>query len=115
MLKLHDVSRADDHSASSLGRGENPRMKKTDSLKENDETMKRSRPLVSRATKISSTLASRSASTNFPSSGKVDKRLTKRPEPAYPPYNYADNIPIPKVIYIRNEEQANEMVASLNG
>jgi len=37
------------------------------------------------------------------------------PGPAYPFYNYADNIPKPKVIYIRNEEVANEMVASLNG
>jgi hypothetical protein len=32
-----------------------------------------------------------------------------------PTYNYADTIPMPKVLYIRNEEQANEMVASLNG
>jgi hypothetical protein len=36
-------------------------------------------------------------------------------EPAYPLYNYADNIPRPNVIYIKEEEQANEMVASLNG
>jgi hypothetical protein len=36
-------------------------------------------------------------------------------EPTYPLYNYADNIPRPNVIYIKEEEQANEMVASLNG
>jgi hypothetical protein len=31
------------------------------------------------------------------------------------PYNYADNIPKPKVIYIKREEHANEMIDSLNG
>ncbi|KAH9000542.1 ribonuclease H-like domain-containing protein [Lactarius hatsudake] len=36
-------------------------------------------------------------------------------KPQYPPYNYADYIPRPKVIYIKREEQADDMVASLNG
>ncbi|KAH9077699.1 ribonuclease H-like protein [Lactarius deliciosus] len=36
-------------------------------------------------------------------------------KPQYPPYNYADYIPRPKVIYIKREDQADDMVASLNG
>ncbi|KAH9167052.1 ribonuclease H-like protein [Lactarius sanguifluus] len=36
-------------------------------------------------------------------------------KPQYPPYNYADYIPRPKVIYIKCEEKADDMVASLNG
>jgi len=35
--------------------------------------------------------------------------------PPPPPYKYADNIPKPKVIYIKREEHANEMIDSLNG
>jgi hypothetical protein len=34
---------------------------------------------------------------------------------AYPLYSYADNIPRPNVMYVKEEGQANEMVASLNG
>ena len=90
-------------------------MKKTESLKENDAITKQSRPLVGSAAQVTSTLASCPVATDSHSSGVTAKPPTKRPMPAYPPYNYADHIPKPKVIYIRNEEDANEMVASLNG
>jgi hypothetical protein len=35
--------------------------------------------------------------------------------PPHPPYNYADHAPKPKVTYIKREEEANDMVAKLNG
>ena len=60
-------------------------------------------------------LASHPAATDSRSSGIVTKPPTKLPEPAYSPYNYPDTIPKPKVIYIRNEENANEIVGRLNG
>jgi hypothetical protein len=110
----HSITRTNDHSASSLGRDENHRLKKTESLKENDGITERSRPLVSRAAQVTSTLA-RSVASDSHSSGAVAKPPINRPMPAYPLYNYADNIPKPKVIYIKNEEDANEMVTSLNG
>lgn len=109
------LTRTNDHSASSLGRDENRRLKKTESLKENGAITKQNRPLVNTAAQATSTLASRPVATDSHSSGVVAKPPTTRPMPAYPPYNYADHIPKPKVIYIRNEEDANEMVASLNG
>ena len=90
-------------------------MKKTESLKENDGITERNRPLVSRAVQVTSTLASRPVATDSHSSGVAAKLPINRPMPTYPPYNYADNIPKPKVVYIKNEEVANEMVASLNG
>jgi hypothetical protein len=90
-------------------------LQKTESLKENDRTAKRNGPLVGRAARATSTLPSRPAATESRRSGVVTKPPTNRPELAYPSYNYADTIPKPKVIYIRNEENANEMVGSLNG
>jgi len=111
----HSITQTNDHRASSLGHDENRRLKKTESLKENDAITKQSCPLAGSAAKVTSTLASRPVATDSHSSGVVAKPPTERPMPAYPPYNYADHIPKPKVIYIRNEEDANEMVASLNG
>jgi hypothetical protein len=108
-----DVSPTDDHSVLPSDHDESRRLKKTVSLRE--RTVERSRPPVSRATKSSSTLASRPASINSQGSGAVAKPRAKRPEPAYPLYDYADNVPRPKVIYIRDEDQANEMIAGLNG
>lgn len=35
--------------------------------------------------------------------------------PPYPPYNYADHIPKPKVTYIKREEDVDERVDKLNG
>ncbi|KAI0252825.1 hypothetical protein BJV78DRAFT_1153462 [Lactifluus subvellereus] len=87
-------------SSSSSSRVENRQLKKTDSLKENEGTVKR---------------GSRSASAVHQGSTGTIKPPSTRPKLAYPLYNYADNIPTPKVIYIKKEEQANEMVASLNG
>ena len=115
MLKPQDVARTDDHSASVPGSDENRLLKKTDSLKENDGTVERSWPPARRATTIPSTLASRPAPINSQNSGIVAKPLTNRPEVGYPLYDYADNIPKPNVIYITDEEQANEMITSLNG
>ena len=112
----HSITRTNDHSTSSLGRGENRRLKKTESLKENDGITERNCPLVSRAAQVTSALTSRLVATDSHSSGvAASKPPINRPMPVYPPYNYADNIPKPKVIYIRNEEVADEMVASLNG
>ena len=109
------VTPADDHRATPTARVEKRRLKKTDSLKENEDTMKQGRSLTSRSTKYPSILASHPVSTNYQSSGVVTKPPLKQQEPTYPPYNYADHIPKPKVIYIRDEGRANEMVHSLNG
>ena len=109
------VMPANDPRATSTARVENRRLKKTESLKENEVTTKQGRSPTSSSTKYSSTLASRPASTNFQSSGVVTKPPLEQQEPAYPPYEYADHIPKPKVIYIRDEGHANEMVHSLNG
>lgn len=35
--------------------------------------------------------------------------------PPYPPYNYTDHIPKPKVTYIKREEDVSEMVDKLSG
>ena len=105
---------ADDRRATSTARVENRRLKKTESLKENEDTMKQGQSLA-RSTKYPSTLASRPASTDYQSSGVVTKPRLEQQELAYPPYNYADHIPKPKVIYIRDNGRANEMVQSLNG
>jgi hypothetical protein len=105
---------ADDRRATSTARVENRRLKKTESLKQNEDTTKQGRSLT-RSTTYPSTLASRPASTNYQSSGVVTKPPLEQQEPAYPPYNYVDHIPKPKVIYIRDEGRANEMVHSLNG
>lgn len=107
----------DDRRATSTIRVENRRLKKTDSLKENEDTTKQGRSLTSRSTKYPSTLTSPPASANGQSSSVVTKPQAPREEqePAYPPYNYADHIPKPKVLYIRDEGRANEMVYSLNG
>jgi len=91
---------------------ENRRLKKTDSLKENEGAMKQS---SKRGHNIMPTLASYPVSINPQRPGIVIKPSSQPPEPTYPRYHYADNIPVPKVIYIRDEEVANEMVASLNG
>jgi hypothetical protein len=109
------VTPADDRRATSTARVENRRLKKTESLKKNEDTTKQGRSLTSRGTKYPSTLASRPVSTNYQSSGVVNKPPLERQEPAYPLYHYADHIPKPKVIYIRDEGRANEMVHSLNG
>jgi hypothetical protein len=112
----HSITRTNDHSStSSLGHGENRRLKKTESLREDDGITERNCPLVSRAAQVTSALASRLVATDSHSSGVAAKPPINRPMPMYPPYNYADNIPKPKVIYIKNEEVADEMVASLNG
>ncbi|KAH9968063.1 ribonuclease H-like domain-containing protein [Russula dissimulans] len=99
-------------SASLSSRVENRRLKKTDSLKENEGAMEQS---SNRGHNIISTLASYPVSINPQRPGIVIKPPPQLPEPTHPPYHYADNIPSPKVIYIRDEEFANEMIASLNG
>ena len=109
------VTPADDRRATSMTRVENRRLKKTESLKENEDTTKQDWSLTIRSPKYPSTLPSRPASTNYQSSGVVTKPPLEQQEPAYPPYDYADHIPKPKVIYIRDEGRANEMVQSLNG
>ena len=106
---------ADDRRTTSTARVENRRLKKTESLKENEGTTKQGRSLTSRGAKYPSTLASRPASTDYQSSGVVTKPPLAQQEPTYPLYSYADHIPKPKVIYIRDEGRANEMVHSLNG
>lgn len=106
---------ADDSRATSTARVENRRLKKTESLKENEDITKQGQSLASMSTKYPSALASRSASTNNQRSGVVTRPPLEQQEPAYPQYNYADHIPKPKVIYIRDEDRANEMVQALNG
>ncbi len=106
---------ADNRRATSTDHVDNRRLKKTDSLKENEDTTKQDQSLTSRGTKLSFTLASRPASANYQSSGVVTKPPMDQQEPAHLPYNYAHHIPKPKVIYIRDEGRANEMVLSLNG
>ncbi|KAI0299388.1 ribonuclease H-like domain-containing protein [Multifurca ochricompacta] len=103
------------NSASSSGCTENRRLKKDDSFKENKSVTKRTPSLSNRETNAPSTLASRSAFTRYQSPAMVTKPQPVIPVPQYPLYNYADNIPRPKAIYIKDEEHANEMVASLNG
>lgn len=102
---------ADYSRVTSSARVENRRLKKTDSLKENEDTTKRG---TSRG-KFSSTLSSRPVFTNYKSSGVVTRPPPEQQEPSYPLYDYADHIPKPKVIYITDEDRANEMVPGLNG
>jgi hypothetical protein len=109
------MTRTDDNSDSSSGRVGNRCLKKTDSHKENEGTTKRGRSLTGKVTEGPSILASRSALAPYQRSATITKPPSAVPQPAYPLYNYADNIPRPKVIYIKKKEQANEMVASLNG
>lgn len=109
------MTRTDDCSASASDRLENHQLKKSESFKENEGTIERGQSLTGRDAKMPSTLASHSAPTNCQSPDAVAKPPPRLPVRSYPLYDYADNIPKPKVIYIRNEELANEMVASLNG
>ncbi|KAH9990250.1 ribonuclease H-like domain-containing protein [Russula compacta] len=102
-------------SAPALGGIENRRLNKSESFKENEGTIEQDQSFAGKDVKIPSTLASRSAATNCQSPDAVTKPPPRPPVPSYPLYDYADNIPKPKVIYIKNEELANEMVASLNG
>ncbi|KAI9513501.1 ribonuclease H-like domain-containing protein [Russula earlei] len=89
---------SDDHSAPSSGLLGKRRLKKTESLKENEHTLSGEAQSLAKSDR---------------SSGIV----TKPPQPgsAYPTYNYAENVPKPKVIYIKNEEDADEVVSCLNG
>jgi hypothetical protein len=105
------------NASASSRRAKNRRLKNTDSLKENEHegTMAQGQSFIGGNRKFPSTSAPRLASTTSQSSEIVNKPRRELSVPAYPFYNYADNIPKPKVIYIRNEEVANEMVASLNG
>lgn len=105
----------DGRRAISTARVENRRLKKTESLKENEDITKQGQSLTSMGTKYPSTQASRSTSTNYQRSGDVTRPPLEQQEPAYPWYNYADHIPKPKVIYIRDEGRANEIVQGLNG
>ena len=89
---------------------ENRRLKKTESLKENEDTTTQGWSLA--GTKFPSTLASRPVFTNYQSSGVVSKPPLELQQPLY---SYADHIPKPKVIYITDADRANEMVPSLNG
>jgi hypothetical protein len=102
---------ADESRVTSSARVENRRLKKTDSLKENEDTTKRG---TSRG-KFSSTSASRPVFTNYKSSGVGTRPPPEQQELSYPLYDYADHIPKPTVIYITDEDRANEMVAGLNG
>jgi hypothetical protein len=94
---------------------ENRRLKKSESLKENEDITKQGLSLTSRGTKFPSTAASRPTFANYKISGVVRKSLPEQQELSHPLYDYADHIPKPKVIYITNEDRANEMVPSLNG
>lgn len=109
------MTSADNRRITPTARVDNRRLKKTDSLKENEDTTQQGQSLTTRSTKYPSSLASRTASTNSESSGVVTKPPLEQQKPAYPSYNYADHIPKPKVIYIRDEGRANEMVHCLNG
>lgn len=60
-------------------------------------------------------VASRPCSANHQRSAFMSGFSPAVGEPRYPPYNYTDHIPRPTVIYIKREEDADEMVASLNG
>jgi len=102
-------SSSTDSVSSSSRRVENRRLKKTDSLKENEGPMNQS------SNRGHNAMAPYPASINPQRPGIVIKPPPQLPGPTYPPYHYADNIPVPKVIYIRDEKVANEMVASLNG
>ncbi|KAH9043609.1 ribonuclease H-like domain-containing protein [Lactarius hengduanensis] len=61
------------------------------------------------------TVSPRPRSANHQRSALMSESSLAVTKPQYPPYNYADYIPKPKVIYIKNEEKADDMVASLNG
>jgi hypothetical protein len=96
----------------SSARVDSRRLKKTDSLKENEDTTKQG---TSRGPKFPSALASRPVFTNYKSSGVATKPPPEQQGPSYPLYDYAEHIPKPKVIYITDEDRANEMVPGLNG
>jgi hypothetical protein len=102
------MTRTDNNSASSSGCVRNRRLQKTDSLKENEGTVKQGRLPTS-------TRASRSAFASYQGSATMTTPPSVVMKMSYPPYDYADNIPRPKVIYIKKEEEANNMIASLNG
>ncbi len=108
------VTLADNRRVTS-SRVEDRRLKKTESLKENEDITKQGRSLVSRDIKFPSTLASHPAFPDYQSSGVITQPPLGKQEPAYPLYNYGDYILKPKVFYIRDEIRANEMVPSLNG
>ncbi|KAH8990746.1 ribonuclease H-like protein [Lactarius akahatsu] len=61
------------------------------------------------------TVALRPRSGDYQRSALMSESSLAVTKPQYPPYNYADYIPKPKVIYIKSEEQADDMVAILNG
>jgi len=54
-------------------------------------------------------------STDYQRSAVITEPFPAKMKPQRPIYNYADHIPRPTVVYIKDEEQADEMVASLNG
>ncbi|KAH9064583.1 ribonuclease H-like domain-containing protein [Lactarius vividus] len=62
-----------------------------------------------------STVAPRPSSAGYRRSALMSESSLAVTKPQYPPYNYANYIPRPKVIYIKTEEKADDMVASLNG
>ena len=104
---------ADDLSVASPARM--GRLKKTDSLKENEDVPTQGQLLASRGETFPSTSASRPAFSNYKSSGIITKPPTEQQVLTYPLYDYADHIPKPKVIYITDEDRANDMVPGLNG
>ena len=91
------------------------RLKKTDSLKENEDMTRQGSSLASTGNKIPFSSASHPVFSNYKSFGAVTKPLPEQQTLTYPLYDYADHIPKPKVIYITDEDHANEMVPGLNG
>jgi hypothetical protein len=104
------VTPADDRRVTSSARVESHGLKKTESLKE--DTTKQGGSLANRSTKFSSTRAS---FTDYQRSSVVTRPPPEQQESTRSLYDYADHIPKPKVIYITDEDRANEMVPGLNG
>jgi hypothetical protein len=115
--KVSHVTPADDCRVTSnfSARVKDRRLKKSESLKENEDITKQRLSPTSRGTKFPYTAASRPTSANYKRSGVVKKTPPEQQDLSHPLYDYADHIPKPKVIYITNEDRANEMVPTLNG
>ncbi|KAI0040604.1 ribonuclease H-like protein [Auriscalpium vulgare] len=88
-----------------------PRIAKgrTSSLKENEGGKK--------VAPKSSARALKSASAPAPGASVYSKKPSSaaKPEVKLPTYTYAEYIPKPTVVYVKTEEEANEMVEGLNG
>lgn len=111
--KVPHVTPADDLSVTSSARV--GRLKKTDSLKENEDVPTQGQSLVTKGKKFPPASTSRHAFSNHKSSGVRTKPPPEQQGLTYPLYDYADHIPKPKVIYITDEDRANDMVHGLNG